>query len=85
MTISKIREVIEAARWNRRDLAGATREEFMRENVAKRLSKHVEAISGLDIPSKFIVDKSRRDEEISYCNEVILKWTNLQRSTKAVN
>ena len=74
MKIANIRTVIESANWNRHDLAGGTREEFIRCNVPKLLPAQIEHMKALDIPVRFTRDIDRRAEEIAYCEAVIERW-----------
>jgi hypothetical protein len=78
MKIAEIRTVIDTANWNRRDLGGSTREEFIRCNVAKRLAGQIEHMKALDIPARFARDIERRAEEIAYCEAVIERWLSMQ-------
>ncbi len=66
-----MRDVIETARWNRRDLVGSTREEFTRCNVAERLAPQINQLRALDIPVRFTREIGRRTEEIASCEGVI--------------
>lgn len=74
MKIGKIRDVIDSSKWCRLDLSGHTRNEFMRRDVPKVLSTHIEELKTLDIAPRFAEDSSRRDEEIVRCEAVIDRW-----------
>jgi len=88
MTISQIRSVIDTASWNRHDLSGSTREEFMRCDVPRRLLPQIEALRALTIHPRFTSDIERRDSEIPRCETVIERWVSLKTAdtlSKAVN
>lgn len=78
MSIGKIRDTIRAVRWLRMDLIGGTSEEFRKQNVGSQLEKAVERLKSLEIPSRFVKDIERRDEEISFCLRVIGRWQAVQ-------
>lgn len=78
MKISEIRRVIESLNWNRHDLGGATREEFKRERVDVRLTKHIEAVQALVIPPRFADDIADAAEAIEFARRVIARWQAMQ-------
>lgn len=74
MKIAEIRSVIDSLNWNRHDLSGATREEFLREDVPARLGRHIEACRALEIPARFARDIASRDSAIEYAERTIARW-----------
>ena len=50
MKIGEFRNAVDTLNWNRRDLSGATRQEFMAMDVRVRLERHIDIVAGL-IPS----------------------------------
>lgn len=84
MTISAIREVIEAAQWNNLDFQGYTREEFARANVPARLVPHIAALDALVIAPRFARDVERRAQVRANCERRIAVWTERQPAAGGV-
>ena len=47
MKIGEFRAAVDSLNWNRRDLSGATRQEFVAMDVRTRLEPHIVIVSGL--------------------------------------
>ena len=47
MKIGEFRAAVDSLNWNRRDLSGATRQEFVAMDVRTRLERHIVIVSGL--------------------------------------
>ena len=47
MKIGEFRAAVDTLNWNRRDLSGATRQEFVAMDVRTRLERHIVIVSGL--------------------------------------
>ncbi len=73
-SIASIRETIEAAIWNARDLDGATREEFARMDVPARLTPNRAALEALSIADRFTRDRERRTYAVELIDRQITKW-----------
>ena len=47
MKIGEFRAAVDSLNWNRRDLSGATRQEFVAMDVRTRLERHIVIVTGL--------------------------------------
>ena len=47
MKIGEFRAAVDSLNWNRRDLSGATRQEFVAMDVRTRLERHIVIVSGV--------------------------------------
>jgi hypothetical protein len=70
MKIRDIREVIEGARWLRRDLEKVTP---TAQNL-ERLSAKIVEMKALEIPARFLAERMQRDAEIGACEDFIRRW-----------
>ena len=78
MKIEEIRNAIDSLNWNRSDLNGATREEFIRMNVRDRLNKHIENVRALEINPRFSRDIAGAQYAIESALKMIEKWESMQ-------
>lgn len=74
MKIQEIRDAIDRLNWNRSDLYGATREEFIRMNVPDRLNKYIEEVRKLEIKPRFTQDIADAQHAIESALKMIEKW-----------
>lgn len=81
MKIAQIRSVIDALNWTRRDLSGATSEEFKRMDVAARLAPRIADCQALEIPARFARDVESRASAIQYAEAMVQRWKALQATT----
>jgi len=76
MKISEFRESVDALNWNRRDLSGATRQEFVAMDVRARLERHI-AIVGSLLPlvrPRFADDVAHATAAIEAAQATIVRW-----------
>lgn len=57
MKIGQIRDTIDCSGWMRNDLAGHTRDEFLRTNVPERLKVMIAGLRALEIAPRFKADE----------------------------
>lgn len=76
MKIDEFRRAVETLNWNRRDLSGATRHEFVRMDVRVRLEKYIDAVEAL-IPSlhaRFAADLATARFSIESARATVVQW-----------
>ena len=73
-SIAQIRDIIDAAIWNARDLDGATREEFARMDVPARLLPHLDKLETLTLPERFSRERERRVYAVELIDKQISRW-----------
>ena len=78
MKIQEIRDAINCLNWNRSDLYGATREEFIRMDVPSRLNKYIEEVRKLEIKPRFTQDIADAQHAIESALKMIEKWQTMQ-------
>ena len=80
LRIGDFRKAVDTLNWNRNDLSGATREEFIRMDVRTRMDKHIAVVEvlALQVPSRFIVDLVHADESVRRARETVERWAGYQ-------
>ena len=78
MNIQEIRDTIDHLNWNRSDLHGATRDEFIHMNVRERLTKYIVEVRALEIKPRFAEDIAAAGRAIDAALAMIEKWEALQ-------
>ena len=76
MKIGEFREAVDTLNWNRRDLSGATRQEFIAMDVRARLERHIDIVAGL-IPSvhaRFVDDLVHARSAIESARATVARW-----------
>ena len=76
MRIGEFREAVDTLNWNRCDLSGATRQEFLSMDVRERLERHVDIVAGL-IPSvhaRFADDLLHARSAIESARATVARW-----------
>ena len=76
MKIGEFREAVDALNWNRRDLSGATRQEFVAMDVRARLERHIVIVTGL-LPlvlARFADDLAHARSAIEWARATIVRW-----------
>lgn len=76
MKIGEFREAVDSLNWNRRDLSGATRQEFVAMDVRARLERHIVIVTGL-IPlvhARFGDDLASARSAIESARATVVRW-----------
>ena len=76
MKIGEFRTAVGALNWNRRDLSGATRQEFVAMEVRTRLERHIAIVSGLLplVHARFADDLAHGVSAIESARATIDRW-----------
>ena len=76
MKIGEFRAAVDALNWSRRDLSGATRQEFVAMDVRARLERHVDIVTGLLplVHVRFAHDLERARSAIELAQATIVRW-----------
>ncbi len=76
MKIGEFRAAVDTLNWNRRDLSGATRQEFAAMDVRTRLERHIVIVSGLLplVPVRFAYDLAHATLAIESAQATIVRW-----------
>jgi len=80
VNIDEIRNIIERAIWNARDLEGHTHEEFLRANAPARMWEQIDALDALEITPRFAGDMEHREYARGACERQIERWMAAQQS-----
>lgn len=83
MKIAEIRRVIDGLNWTRRDLDGATSEEFKRMDVAARLAPRIAECKALQIPARFARDIEARRNAVERAEAMSERWAALHTDPNA--
>ena len=76
MKIGQFRDAVDTLNWNRSDLSGATRAEFVAMDVRARLERHIDIVTAL-IPSvrqRFAGDLAHARSVIDSARATIVRW-----------
>ena len=76
MKIGEFREAVNALNWNRHDLSGATRQEFMAMDVRARLERHIVIVSGLLplVHARFSDEVAHATSATESAQATIVRW-----------
>ena len=78
MKIGKFRAAVDSLNWNRRDLSGATRQEFVAMDVRTRLERHIVIVivTGLlpRVHARFADDLAHATSAIESAQATIVRW-----------
>ena len=76
MKIGEFRVAVDSLNWNRRDLSGATRQEFVAMDVRTRLERHIVIVSGLLplVHTRFADDLAHAISAIESAQATIVRW-----------
>jgi len=77
MKIGEFRAAVDSLNWNRRDLSGATRQEFVAMDVRTRLERHIGIVSGLLlllVHTRFADDLAHATSAIESAQATIVRW-----------
>ena len=76
MKIGEFRAAVDSLNWNRRDLSGATRQEFVAMDVRTRLERHILIVSGLLplVHVRFADDLAHATSAIESAQATIVRW-----------
>ena len=83
MKIGNFREAVNALNWNRHDLSGATRQEFVAMDVRARLERHIVIVAEL-IPSvhaRFVDDPVHARSAIESARATVVRWEGYRAET----
>lgn len=85
MRISDFRDAVDSLNWNRRDLGGATRQEWLREDVRTRLQRRIDAVQQLvpNVPARFAEDLRHARESIESAKAAITRWQDARNAAAA--
>lgn len=74
MKIGEFRSAVDSLNWNRRDLSGATRQEFVAMDVQTRLERHI--VIGLLplVHARFADDLAHATSAIESAQATIVRW-----------
>ena len=76
MKIGEFRAAVDSLNWNRRDLSGATRQEFVAMDVRTRLERHIVIVTGLLplVHARFADDLVHATSAIESAQATIVRW-----------
>jgi len=76
---------VDTLNWNRRDLDGATRQEFTREDVRTRLERHIPIVESMipSVPARFVEDLRHAGEALKSAREKIAYWESCRAEAEA--
>ena len=76
MKIGEFRAAVDSLNWKRRDLSGATRQEFVAMDVRTRLERHVVIVTGLlpRVHARFADDLAHATSAIDSAQATIVRW-----------
>ena len=85
MKIGEFRAAVDSLNWNRRDLSGATRQEFVAMDVRTRLERHIVIVTGLLplvhvrfgddlVHARFADDLAHATSAIESAQATIVRW-----------
>ena len=76
MKIGEFRAAVDSLNWNRRDLSGTTRQEFVAMDVRTRLERHIVIVSGLLplVHTRFADDLAHATSAIESAQATIVRW-----------
>jgi len=85
MKIGNFREAVNALNWNRHDLSGATRQEFVAMDVRSRLERHIVIVTGLLplVHVRFAHDLERARSAIESAQATIVRWEGYRAEAQA--
>ena len=85
MKIGEFRAAVDSLNWNRHDLSGATRQEFVAMDVRARLERHIVIVTGLLplVPARFADDLTRARSAIESAQATIVRWEGYRAETQA--
>ena len=80
--IPAFRDAVDTLNWNRRDLSGATRAEWLREDVRARLQRHIDKVQAMlpCVPARFGEDIRHANESIASAEAAIVRWQEARSS-----
>jgi len=85
MKIGEFRTAADSLNWNRGDLSGATRQEFVAMDVRARLERHIVIVTGL-LPllhARFADDLARARSAIESAQAAIVRWEGYRAAGQA--
>ena len=84
MKIGEFRAAVDSLNWNRRDLSGATRQEFMAMDVPARLERHVVIVTGLLplVHARFADDLAHARSAIESARATVARWEGYRAEAK---
>ena len=76
MKIGEFREAVDSLNWNRRDLSGATRQEFVAMDVRARFERHIVIVTCLlpMVHARFAGDLAHARSAIESAQATIVRW-----------
>ena len=76
MKIGEFRAAVDSLNWNRRDLSGATRQEFVAMDVRARRGRHIVFVTGLLplVHTRFADDMAHATAAIESAQATIVRW-----------
>ena len=85
MKIGEFREAVDSLNWNRRDLSGATRQEFVTMDVSARLERHIVIVTGLLrlVHARFADDLAHARSAIESAQATIVSWEGYRAEVRA--
>ena len=85
MKIGKFCAAVGSLNWNRRDLSGATRQEFMAMDVRARLERHIVIVTGLLslVHARFGDDLAHARSAIESAQATIVRWEGYRAEAQA--
>ncbi len=84
MKIGEFRAAVDSLNWVRRDLSGATRQEFVAMDVRARLERHIVIVSGLLplVHARFADDLAHARSAIELAQATIVRWKGYRAEAK---
>ena len=84
MKIGEFREAVDSLNWNRRDLSGATRQEFVAMDVGACLERHIVVVTGLLplVHARFADDLAHARSAIESARATVARWEGYRAEAK---
>ena len=84
MKIGEFRAAVDSLNWNRRDLSGATRQEFVAMDVRARLERHIVIVSDLVplVHARFADDLAHARSAIESARATVVRWEGYRAEAK---
>ena len=84
MKIGEFRGAVDSLNWNRRDLSGATRQEFVAMDVRARLERHIVVVTGLLplVHARFADDLAHARSAIESARATVARWEGYRAEAK---
>lgn len=82
--IADFRDAVDALNWNRTDISGATRSEWLRMDVKSRLERHISKVEELRslVPFRFTFDLAHAEASLQSARGAVDRWERARADAK---